>query len=518
MHFWQTVELTSGMPGVFSWAVIAFLVGASVLLYAAPKERPITRTAFILFFLSLAALISAAGIRYEGGAVDGLAYLWLSRAGLLLAGIAAVNLASVVVFAKILRPARLEPPPLAQDLLLALAYLLTAFLVLSHTGFDIRGIVATSAVITAVIGFSLQDTLGNIMGGMALQMERTIRAGDWVRVDDLEGKVKQIRWRQTSIETRNWDTVVVPNSVLMKAKVTLLGRRAGAALQRRQWVYFRVDLRHSPTKVISTVEAALQAESNRCIATEPKPHCLVTDMKDGDATYAVRYWLTDLSQPDPTDSLVRTRIYGALRRANIPLAIPSQSIHLTQESETDREREQTLEMQSRMEVLRKLELFQSLTDEERSELAAGLITAPFVQGEAITRQGAQAHWLYIIVEGDAAVEVSIDGKTNEVAALHAGDFFGEMGMMTGEPRTASVFARTDVTCYRLGKEAFEDILRRRPAIAEQISLILARRLLELDAVREKVSQESLDDRMRNMQGAFLTRIRDFFGLTGAAKP
>jgi small-conductance mechanosensitive channel len=116
--------------------------------------------------------------------------------------VAIINVASVFVFAVLLRSVHLEPPQIAQDLLLALGYLVIAIIILSGSGVDLRGIVATSAVITAVIGFSLQDTLGNIMGGMALQMERTIRVGDWIRIDDLEGRVKEIRWRQTSVETR----------------------------------------------------------------------------------------------------------------------------------------------------------------------------------------------------------------------------------------------------------------------------------------------------------------------------
>ena len=128
----------------------------------------------------------------------------------------------------------MEPPQIAQDLIIALVYIAIAIVLLSESGVDFRGIVATSAVLTAVIGFSLQDTLGNIMGGMALQMEHTIRVGDWIRVDDLEGKVKEIRWRQTSVETRNWDTIVIPNSVLMKGKVTLLGRRAAFPVQQRR--------------------------------------------------------------------------------------------------------------------------------------------------------------------------------------------------------------------------------------------------------------------------------------------
>src|SRR5581483_10943655 len=214
---------------------------------------------------------------------------------------------------------------------------------LSRSGVDIAGVVATSAVITAIIGFSLQDTLGNIMGGLALQMEHTIRVGDWVRIDQQEGLVKEIRWRQTTIETRNWDTVVIPNGVLIKSQVVVLGRRAGLPRQHRQWVYFNVDVGAAPTQVIATVERAVLADAIPDVASEPPPHCLVVDFKDSYAVYAARYWLTNLAQTDPTDSVVRTRLYTALRRADIPLSIPAQSLFVTQESETRRERKRTEE-------------------------------------------------------------------------------------------------------------------------------------------------------------------------------
>lgn len=512
MDFWRIVQTTPGLPEEFSWVVAGFLVVSLGLLYFLPAERPHVRTALTLFGLSVVGILAAAEMHVLGVRTANVFYACVSSGSLFLGGVAIANLGSVVFFAALLRPARLEPPPLAKDLMLALAYMGVAIFTLSRGGVDVRGIIATSAVLTAVIGFSLQDTLGNIMGGLALQMERTIRAGDWIRLDDIEGRVKQIRWRQTSIETRNWDTIVIPNSVLMKVKVTLLGRRTGQPVQRRQWVYFRVALSHSPTKVIHTVEMVLHGELNKNIAPEPKPHCLVTEFKDGEAVYAVRYWITDLSQTDPTDSLVRTRIFAALRRANIPLAIPTQAIHLTEENETVKERQQQEEMQRRIEALRRQELFMVLNDDERGELAPRLIEAHFVRGETIMRQGAQAHWLYIIGEGDTEVEVEHDGKSQRVATLHAGDLFGEMGLMTGEPRTATVKALTDVACYRLGKEAFEDILRNRPEIAEQMSLTLAQRRVELEEVREQLGQEAQTERIKTMQGALLRGIREFFGM------
>jgi CRP-like cAMP-binding protein len=221
-----------------------------------------------------------------------------------------------------------------------------------------------------------------------------------------------------------------------------------------------------------------------------------------------------LAQTDPTNSIVRSRVYSALRRAAIPLSIPAQSLFITEDDNVRRQRKHEEEIKQRVLTLEDVELFHALTDAERSELAARLSEAPFVRGEAMTRQGMEAHWLYIMTNGEAEVRVAVDGSaaTKSVAKLSGGDFFGEMGMMTGEPRQATVIALTDVECYRLDKNAFHDILRRRPEIAEDISHVLARRRVELDAVRENLNEEAKRQRMSRAQGDLLDRIRNFFTL------
>jgi small-conductance mechanosensitive channel len=138
-----------------------------------------------------------------------------------------------------------RPPRFLRDLLMAVAYIVVTITVLSKD-VDLTGIIATSAVLTAVIGLSFQDTLGNMMAGMALQLEHAVRVGDWIKIDGQEGLVKEVRWRHTAVETRNWDTIIIPNSALMKTPVTVLGRRTGQPRQHRQWVYFNVDFRFTP--------------------------------------------------------------------------------------------------------------------------------------------------------------------------------------------------------------------------------------------------------------------------------
>jgi small-conductance mechanosensitive channel/CRP-like cAMP-binding protein len=515
MGFWESLQTAAGMGGYYHWGAFVFVLSAFALAALEPAERARIRTAVLLFVVSALGLLVSASFLVQGfDPLQSAAYRWVRWASLFIESVAIINLASVLVFDLALDAVRLKPPRILRDLLVALTYIVVAITLLSRSGVNLTGLITASALITAAIGFSLQDTLGNIMGGMALQMERTIGVGDWIRVDQHEGQVKEIRWRQTSIETRNWDTVVIPNSALMKGQVLLLGRRVGAPKQHRQWVYFNVDFRYEPTRVIAAVEAALNAEPIPNVAREPAPHCLLFDFKDSYATYAARYWLTDMALTDPTDSVIRTRLYAALERAGIPLSIPAQSLFITEEDESRRRRKQEEEIDERVETLQRVELFEPLTDEELRVVAQALSVAPFVRGEALTRQGAEAHWLYIMTKGDAEVRVAVDGSalTKHVATLHAGDFFGEMGMMTGEPRSATVIAQTDVECYRLDKESLNDILRRRPEIAEDVSHILARRRVELEAIREGLNEEAKRLRMSHTQGDFLRRIRKFFTL------
>ncbi len=511
MNFWQQIQTAAEMK-TLPWLVLVFVVASLILFVVKPSERMRLRTSLLLFAVSLVGLLVAATLLSYGAAPASSAYRWVSWSWRIFFAFAVVNVAAIFIFEVLLESLRLKPPRIMRDLLLALGYVVAAITILSRYT-DLTGIIATSAVLTAVIGLSFQDTLGNMMGGMALQMERAIGVGDWIRIDGQEGMVKDIRWRHTSIETRNWDTMVVPNSALMKSHVTVLGRRAGQPRQHRQWVYFNVDFRYSPTEVIEIVETALRAEPIASVANTPPANCVLMDFKESYCSYAVRYWLTDLAVDDPTNSVVRTRIYFALRRANIPLSIPAHSLFLTEEDVSRAERKHAEDVEERTAALKNVELFKTLTDDEKRNLAARLRIAPFVRGEAMTRQGAEAHWLYLITRGDAEVRVAVNGNRSErIATLHAGDFFGEMGMMTGEQRSATVIALSDVECYRVDKDAFHDILRSRPEIAEDISEVLARRRAELDAVREDLNEEAKRARMREHQGALLQRIKNFFAL------
>lgn len=428
---------------------------------------------------------------------------------------AVCGMASTVLFGVILPRLRLRAPPILRDVVTAGAALIAIFVAASRAGVNLSGLIATSAVLTAVIGFSLQDMIGNVVGGLALQLDNSIKVGDWIKVGDANGRVAEIRWRYTAIETRNWETIIVPNRTLLQSQVTVFGRRGEQAEKWRRWIWFNVDFRFPPSDVIDAVNRALQSAPIPDVAPEPKPHCVLMDFHESYARYAVRYWLSNLAADDPTDSAVRTRIYFALKRAGVPLSIPAHTIFMTEESQERREAKNRADFERRLNALRQVDLLASLGDDDLRHLADSLKYAPFARGEVITRQGAEAHWLYLVISGDVSVRVGADGGLErEVAQLKAGSFFGEMSLMTGERRSATVVALTDVECYRLEKHAFEKILAARPELAENFAEVLAKRRVELIAVREGLDAEAKSRRIAAAKSDLLGKIRDFFSLSG----
>jgi small-conductance mechanosensitive channel/CRP-like cAMP-binding protein len=445
---------------------------------------------------------------YEGEAADvtGLAF------GLL----AVLGMGMTIAFRVSLPRAGIVLPRILLDLFTFAGVFVVLIVIGKRAGWSIAGLITTSAVLTAVIGFSLQDTLGNVMGGLSVQLDKSIRVGDWITLGpgQPQGKVTEIRWRYTAIETRAWDTILIPNGMLVKSQLVIIGRRIGEPLQSRRQIDFYVDFRTPPTDVIEAVESALRRDPIKTMAMTPLPHVLFHGIKDSFAHYCVRYWLTDLDRDDPPDSACRVRVWYALRRANIPLSIPASAIFLTPDTPEREQRKLSDELGRRTHALGSVDLFRGLAQETRDELAAEIVYTPFARGEAVTREGENDDGLYMLVEGECSVRIGKGGEEKEVARLAAGQFFGEMSLMTGEARTASVIAATDMVCYRLDKPAFERILRHTPGLADQIAETLAVRRTALTAVRDE-KEEVQQARVQSAKQDLLGRIRGFFGIPSA---
>lgn len=498
-------------------AVAIGLVAVAALLRLTrdvTRSRVRLRRTVILFVPYAAlALLTITGARFQST-------LWYSIVSIgadFLAILLAINLAAAALFDVALKVLRLRAPDILHDLLVGATYVVALVWLMHRAGVNLASIVATSAVATAVIGLSLQSTLGSVIGGVALQVDDSLNEGDWIELENkVQGQVKKIRWRHTVLETRDWDTLIVPNNQLLNQTIKVLGKREGEPLQRRMWVHFNVDYRTAPREVIRVVDQALSAPIPG-VALEPPPSTICLDLaqehNQSSGRYATRYWLTDIARDDPTSSAVRERIHAALRRAQIPLAIPAAALFVSNEDMARLERKQRQASARVREGLTRIELFRGLADDELDTLAKSVKVAPFAAGEFITRQDAKANWLYVLTQGQVEILVNVpDGPPKRVHTLSAPDFFGEMALITGGRREASVVAATEVECLRVDRAAFGALLERRPNIAQEVAAVLAERRVALETARGHLDAESRNLRVEGERHRILSAVQDFFGL------
>ncbi len=487
--------------GLFA-AVVA--VAALVNRFRAEHRTQVRRIVILyllyLFALALHLVLAAAGET-----------TWAGRALLaseLLRAFTIVNLGATAVFSILLPVTGVVLPMIASDLLVGLGYVAATLGVLSTHGLNPTGALASAAVVSAVLAISLQSTLGNILGGVALQLDGSIHEGDWIQLENgRQGKVRAIRWRHTVVETRDWSTIIVPNAQLLASNIMILGKRDGRAVPQRMWVWFNVDFRFPPTRVIDTVLEGLNGSPIVGVAADPPPSCVCMDftkeMRESFATYAVRYWLTDLAADDPTNSRVRARIYTALRRAQIPLALPAQTTWVQLDDDARAGRKLAQRVKERAQMLRNIPLFRPLTEEELTSLAEGMSHVIYTAGETCTRQGAVAHWLYVLTSGSVEIRMTVDpdgpgplpATRMVVSKLSAPDDLG-----------------TDVDCLRLDKETFEGVLLARPEIAQELSAKLAGRRMELIAKRDGLDEKQKRAREASERDQILSGIRSFFSI------
>jgi len=490
------------------WLAVLALVLTALLLRFRPGERTVYRNTLYLFLAGVAGQLLAM-------AFDALAFVGTADVlhGIfrILAAIAVIRMVGFAFFRVALPLLGREPPRIVEDLVIIGLYVVYGFAQLRGAGLDLGSLLTTSAILTAVIAFAMQDTLGNVIGGLAIQLDNSVQVGDWISVEGISGQVRDIRWRSTLIETRNWETVVVPNSLMMKGRVSILGKRDGQPLQWRRSLSFMVDPRVPPARVMATLNEEMREVPIANVSRYPAPTTVLTGFEHGNLNYQLRYWLTDLLEDEITDSMVRVHLFASLQRAGIRVAEEQRTVHAVTRDEAHADAVRKRELSRRLEMLRGVDLFSVLSEDELTEVAQRLQYAPFARGDVITKQGNVAHWLYIVAFGEveARFEPEGGGRSQPIATLRAGQFFGEMALLTGEGRTATVVAKTDVECYRLDRESCQGLLLSRPEIAEGISKIISKRQPDLQRVRDAFAEApSAPEETQDL----LARIRRFFGL------
>jgi small-conductance mechanosensitive channel/CRP-like cAMP-binding protein len=386
-------------------------------------------------------------------------------------------------------------PNIVQDSLIVGLFFMIATVVFKET------ILTASAVSAVVVGFALQDTLGNAFAGLGIQVEKPFRVGNWIKVGDFEGKVSQVTWRATKLLTRAGTYIVVPNNIISKESIV---NYSEPILPVRLWVDVGVTYNKPPNAVKA---ALLEAIDQAPLALKtPAPDVLLMDFAASAINYRARFWIADFEVDDIAYDQVRTAIFYALARRGIEIPYPIQ-IEMSRE-ETSSAILTRNDMES---LLGDVQIFASLSEDERKQLAARCREAIYATGEMVVRQGEAGASMFVVYSGQ--VKVTIEPGNREVARTDPGGFFGEMSLLTGDPRTATVSATCDAVLLEIPADGFRQIALAQPAVVEAVGLAVVARRAGLDQARAEAAL--LDASLREQSRSLISRVRRFLRLPGA---
>jgi small-conductance mechanosensitive channel/CRP-like cAMP-binding protein len=356
----------------------------------------------------------------------------------------------------------------------------------------------TSAVGAVVVGFALQDTLGNLFSGLAIQIEKPFRVGHWIAIGDREGQVQEITWRATKLRTKAGQFLVVPNGVISKEPIL---NYSEPTIPTRLEVEVGASYDSPPNDVKAALREAL--DNSPLVLPAPPSDVVLQAFADSSITYKVRFWVADYAIDTQARDQVRTNIWYSFRRRNIEIPFPIQ----VQYERDELPRRSEGDVLAAASSLAGVDLFTGLPDDVRLELSRRAQEQLFCAGEAVVRQGAAGDSMFVVLSG--RVRVVLEPAGTEVAMIAPGGFFGEMSMLTGEPRTASVKAIDEVRLLELRAQDFRQLALDRPGLVEQISRIVATRRAELDEKRSAAANAAT---LVTAPSTLLARIQRFLRL------
>jgi small-conductance mechanosensitive channel/CRP-like cAMP-binding protein len=484
--------------------VIAALLLVALRVVLPPADRSRIRMPLLALLLHIGVVIGRGFLPAEAPSRRTLAVI-----AVMLLALSIGRSGFLLVIDHLLGRRRAQPlPRIIRDIIQGLVYAGVAIVTLRAAGVEPGSLLATSALLTAVIGLSLQETLGNMFAGLAIQMQRPFEVGDWIQFDsDPEhiGRVVEINWRATKVQTIELVEVIVPNGTLAKAPIANY-TKPSAVIRRSVFVQAPYDV--PPGRVRDAILAAIRGAPG--VLEQPAPTVVTRAFQDSGIEYWVRFFLDRFEDRDVIAGAVRDRIWYAFNRAGISIPFPIRTVHL-HEAEREAQKDRDARFARRERVLRCVDFIDALPDEAVRTLADRSRMRRFGAGEAVIQQGELGSELYIIERGEVLVSRSGNGGEAEIARLGPNAFFGEMSLTTGERRTATVRALSECELLMVDKSALHDVLAASPELMSTISEVVASRQVELEE-SAATSQRPSEAKVEDKKNALLARIRDFFKL------
>ena len=431
-------------------------------------------------------------------------------------GAAAILLSTAFIFALVNRylfdlyferRRQITIPHFLREVVALVLFLIALLFVLSfgyHAERELKCVLAGSGIAAIIIGFAGQNLFGGIIAGMSIQINRPYKVGDWLQVGDRFAEVMEINWRSTRVCTNDNIYLDIPNNEIVRTTIVNLHYPTEVHAMR-----FRVgiDYNVAPNRVKDALGRAAQAANG--VLPNPPVKVFLVDFADHAMTYEIKFYMGNHARFNQVNDAVRTNIWYELKRQRISIPYPIRTLQV--ERRTARPVQE--EYEEALSILRGEPLFECLSNEQLDRLVKQARLNHFGGGESVIEEGAEGDSMFVLLRGAANVSVSKNGSTISVATLNSGDCFGEMSLLTGERRTATVRAEGDCYVMEIGKPVMAEIIRESPVCLQQLSEILARRKMEMEGVlKDAPTSAGQAAKEKEYRATFLKRLQTFFSL------
>jgi small-conductance mechanosensitive channel/CRP-like cAMP-binding protein len=398
-------------------------------------------------------------------------------------------------------------PHFLREVVGGIIFLIVLLLILSygyHAETQLKGLLAGSGVVAIIVGFAGQNLFAGIIGGISIQINRPYKVGDWLQVGERFAEVREINWRSTRLCTNDDIYLDIPNNEMVSHEIVNLHYPTEIHAMR-----IRVGIEYSvaPNRVKDVLGRAAQGAKN--VVPNPPVKVFLVDFADHAMIYEIKYYMGNHSRINETNDSVRTNVWYELKRQGITIPFPIRTLHVERKKAPPVQEEHA----EAFSILRGERLFDCLSEDQLNQMVNQARLRLFGRGEPVIEEGAAGDSMFVMLRGAANVFVSKNGSKIQVATLGAGDCFGEMSVLTGEPRSATVRADGDCYVMEIGKPVMAEVLSGAPGCMEQLSQLLAQRKMETDGILKEA--RSIDEHKlteRQYTANFLHRLRTFFQL------
>ncbi|RJP78338.1 MAG: hypothetical protein C4522_13115 [Desulfobacteraceae bacterium] len=487
----------------FSWATLLCILLMSLYTIASKKIEKLPRIPFALFITFFVLQFAIQILEGHEWSRPWMRYAAIASDIVLSWAVARFVFWFVIEFLAKIKNNDDVLPKITRDFILFVTFVILFFVVLRvRSDINLASLLTTSALLTVVIGLAAQATLSNLFSGLIIQAERPFAIGDWIQFEGYEGTVIGISWKSTQVLTREKILVYIPNSVLASSTFSNFSRP-----NRKKIASQSIGLDYSvpPNRAIKIITQVL--DQNPKVLKQPKPAVRVAEFSDFSIQYEIRYWHNNYALEPQLKGEINNQLWYALQRNHIRIPFPVRDVqhaHIERKYHKENQNKMAGEIQTMFEGV---PILSPLSDSERADLARKVHMEMYGAGELVVQEGEEGDSMYIVRSGSC--EAILGGHRHQakiVSTFNKGDFFGEISLLTGEKRTATIRTIEDTTLIVVDKNAFSTLINANAMISEQIGKVVVQRKME-DEMNFEASIDMSTDSQK-----LIRKIKLFFGI------